>query len=268
LDTNLSISLIDNQGTELEKARLAYVLFGTEPAPDVVQPLIDLQNKDGGFPFGMTAGNLSAIDQTLLGLLWLDELGMMESSAAVKAIHFLYGIQKEDGGWDESVELKRYPLPVWTEPGDLHSRLYLTAHTAYWLAVSGRTNRSNFHMALQFLIEQRGKVEDEYGFLHTSWITASVFLLAGRRYTEVAQSIITFLTAKPLSEWESSQIAWALDYLSAAGLPENHPFVVRALAELVQRQAEDGSWASEDGKDHVMSTTIQILKVLGYYDLL
>jgi squalene cyclase len=268
MDTNLAINWVNEKGTGLEKARLAYVLFGTEPDPEVVKPLITAQNKDGGFPFGMTMGNLSAIDQTLMDLGWLDELGMLESPTAEKSIHFLYASQKTDGGWDEEPELEQYPQPAWSKPGDMDSRLYLTANTAYWLAISGRTNRPNFHRALEFITGQQEKRGEGFGYLQTSWIAASVFLMAGPRYAEEARKSIQFFMDKPIARWECAQIAWALNYLSAAGLPENHPFAVRALAELVQRQSQDGSWASEVSPTYTMDATIRVLKALGYYDLL
>jgi squalene cyclase len=267
MDTNLSINWIDTHGTDLQKARLAYVLFSTEPPTGVVRSLVSLQNKDGGFPFGFTAGNLSAIDQTLVVLLWLDELGLLESPQAVKTVHYLYSLQQDDGGWDESSKLTLYPLPTWIQPGDLRSRLYLTANTAFWLAMSGRVNLSGFHHALKFLIEHRGKIGAEYGYLHSTWIAAAVFLLAGRRYSVHARAALQYLSSIPLAEWASSQLAWALDYLSAAGLPETHPFVVQALGELVQRQSADGRWESEDGISYENDTIIEVLKVLGYYDL-
>jgi len=189
---------------------------------------------------------------------------------AEKAIHFLYANQKQDGGWDEDAEpgLEQYQRPAWIKPGDMDSRLYLTANTAYWLAISGRTNRPNFHRALEFITAQQGNNGEGFGSLQTAWIAASVFLLAGQRYTETARKNIQFFMDKPIAGWNCAQIAWALNYLSAAGLPENHPFVVRALAELVQRQSTEGCWASEDGPILTVDTTIWVLKALGYYDLL
>jgi len=268
MDTNLAISWVNQKGNALEKSRLAYVLFGAEVDLEVVKPVIALQNKDGGFPFVMTPGYLTSIDQTLVVLGWLDELGMLESPAAVKAIHFLYANQQADGGWDEAAELARYALPGWIKPGDLNTRLYLTANTAYWLALSGRTNRPCFHRAFEFLIEQQEKCGDGFGFLCTTWIAAGVFLLAGPRYVDFARKSIQFLMDQPIAGWECAQLAWALNNLSVAGLPENHPLVVRALAELVQRQHPDGSWPSEDVPAYTVDTTIRVLKVLGYYDLL
>jgi hypothetical protein len=268
MNTNLAINWVNETGSRLEKARLAYVLFGTEPDPEVVKPLIVGQNRDGGYPNGMVSGKPSTITQTLLGLEWLDDLGMLESPMAEKAIHFLYASQKADGGWDEEAGQEQELHPEWFKPGDKDSCLYLTANTAYWLAVSGRTNRPNFHRTLEFLTGQQEKIGNGFGYLQTAWIAASVFLLAGPRYAEAARQSIQFFMDKPIAGWECAQIAWALNYLSAAGLPENHPFVVRALAELVQRQSSDGRWVPKDGSTQPVEATLRILKALGYYDLL
>jgi hypothetical protein len=76
------------------------------------------------------------------------------------------------------------------------------------------------------------------------------------------------LASTPLSEWDDSQIAWALDCLSRGGLPKKHPFVEACLNQLFHRQKADGSWASEDGEGSAVGATIQVLKVMKRYGLL
>ena len=61
-----SIGFIGEKGTNLEKARINCILHGSNPPQDVVQGLYQLQNEDGGFPFGMVKGNLSTINKNLV----------------------------------------------------------------------------------------------------------------------------------------------------------------------------------------------------------
>ncbi len=267
MDINRAITFIAEKGSSLENARLHFILEGANPSPEVVQKLLELQNADGGFPFGMLAGNLSTINETTVALWWLEELGMLATSQAESAFAFLISAQQEDGSWDELPEIAQYDLPPWIQIGDLKTKLYLSAYSAYWLALGGRLRLPAFRKALHFLLKHQDKSGRFYGYLHTTWIAIAVFLLAGERYARVSQSGLQFLAGKNIVEWDDSQIAWALDCLSRAGLPKNHPFIDNCLAELVRRQKPDGSWASEDGESFAVGATIQAVKVFKRYDL-
>jgi len=61
-----SIGFIGEKGTNLEKARINCILHGSNPAQDAVKGLYQLQNEDGGFPFGMVIGNPSTINEDLV----------------------------------------------------------------------------------------------------------------------------------------------------------------------------------------------------------
>lgn len=263
-----SISFINTRGSEIEKARLLCILNGIRPAPNIHQGLYALQNVDGGFPFGMKRGNLSSINDTTVALWWLEELDLLNSPAGNQAVDYLLRIQKTDGSWDEDPRLAQYQLPSWIKPGDLHSRLFLSAYATYWLAIAGMTSLPAFRSALHFLIRSQDKAGKFYGYLHTTWIATAVFLMAGQRYSSIASQGVERLSSRALSEWEDSQLAWALDCLCKGGLSRHVPLVRNFLAELLRRQKSNGSWASEDGEASAVGATLQALKVLKRYDLL
>lgn len=73
VDISQSITYVNVKGSDLEKARVNCILHGSSPQPEVVQGLVELQNLDGGFPFGMTSGNLSTINETTVALWWMEE---------------------------------------------------------------------------------------------------------------------------------------------------------------------------------------------------
>jgi hypothetical protein len=268
MDINQSKSFIEAKGSSLEKARLSCILHGTNPEQAATLNFIQLQNNDGGFPFGMQKGNLSTINETTVALWWMEELGLLTSPTAKQAFLYLMSTQKADGSWNEDSRVAYYDLPPWIQLDDPRTKLYLSAYATYWLAVAGYTSQPGYRKAIHLLIRNQDSTGRFYGYLHTTWIATGVFLLAGDRYERIANLGIQALSDRALSEWDDSQIAWALDCLSSGGLDKTHPFVAGCLGELHRRQKSDGSWASEDSEDFAVGATIQALKVLMRYGLI
>jgi squalene cyclase len=267
MDITKSILFLEEKGSSLEKARIGWILNGIKPRRDIVQPFLELQNQDGGFPFGMEKGNLSTVNETTVALWWMEELNLLSSVAANQAFAYLMAIQKDDGSWDEDPAIAQHDLPPWIGLGDPKTRLYLSAYCAYWLAVRGYQDHPAFQKAIHFLLQHQDETGKFYGYLHTTWIATSVFLMAGDLYAKIARQGFQALSARALSEWDDSQVAWAMDCLSRGGLPKDHPFSKLCLSELLKRQKPDGSWASEDGEASAVGATIQALKVLKRYGL-
>ena len=263
-----SIGFIGEKGTNLEKARVNCILHGIAPQPDVIQDLFQLQNEDGGFPFGMVKGNLSTINETTVALWWMEEMNLLTAPNANQALAYLLTTQQEDGGWDEDPRIAQEILPSWIEIGDLKTRLYLSAYSTYWLAVGDGQSLPAFRKAIHYLIRHQDQTGRIYGYLHNTWIATGAFLMAGDRYAKVAHLGIQALAKTLINKWEDSQIAWAMDCLSRGGLPKNHPFIEGCLDELFRRQKADGTWASEDGEGFAVGATIQVLKVLKRYNLI
>jgi squalene cyclase len=261
MDITASVRFVEENGSDLEQARLRQILYSVKPPPDVVRALTQRQNEDGGFPYAMIEGNPSAADSTLVALWWLDELGMLASPPAGRAIGYLLAVQQDDGGWDVEPAVAQFDLPPWISPGDLKTRLYLTAYAAYWLARRGYRARPGLQKALDFLLQHQDEAGKFHGYLHTTWIATSALIMLGERYAEAAGKGQEVLMNRPLAEWADSQISWALDCLGRAGLREEHPFVERGLAELLRRRNPAGGWSSEDGEGHAVDAIIGVLKV-------
>ena len=270
LDVNedISQSFIEKNGTDLEKARLQYILYGSEPEPDVLKNLTKLQNEDGGFPCGLQEGNPSSLERTHMALWWLEELGVRNSTEVDCAINFLVRKQSDDGSWDENPALPRQCLPPWIMPGDLLTNLYLTAYSAYLLGAFGRREHTAFKKSLDFLIEYQDDTGEFIGYLHTTWLATSAFIMAGDQYTISAKRGMRALMDRPLSEYEASQLAWLLNCFSNAGMLRGHHIATHFLIRLRQLRRPDGSWASEDGDIHAVDSTIESLRALKWFELL
>jgi squalene cyclase len=258
-----AIAFVNQNGSNLEKVRLQ-ALLGRMPGPQFLKPLLDLQNRDGGFPSRPRPGSPSSVDSTLTALWQLNDVGQRGSEPAARAREFLVRLQNEDGSWDENPDLPTHDLPPWIQPGDLATSLYLTAYAAFWLGLSVPGSPA-FVRAAAFLAGEQDENGRIPSYLHANWIATSALLLAGQEQAQATQKGLGYLDSQPFDNWDASQIAWALDNLGAAGLPGDHPFVQRGLEELARRQSPDGSWASEDGPAYAASATVSALKVFQHF---
>jgi hypothetical protein len=266
MDAHKAVSFVSQRGSDLEKARLRHILFARDPAAQAVAPFLDLQSHTGAFPLRMQPGNPDSVDNTLTALWWLDELGMLRAPAGQKALGFLLAAQKDDGGWDEDASIEADILPPWIHPGDLSTRLYLSAYAAYWLAAGGYGDEPVIDMALDFLLPNQQENGLFPGYLHTTWIATSACRMVG--CIKPSNRSLQALLDRPLTDWEDSQIIWALDCLNRAGLESDQPLVERLLAPIDSSQGSEGQWASEDGESYAVSATLGALKVFKLYNKL
>lgn len=268
MNIGISETYISENGSELEIARLQYLLYGSNPEMEVLESFTTLQNEDGGFPCGLLEDNPSSLERTLLALWWLDELGRLESPEVDRGMEYILRRQSGDGSWDEDPALIRHGLPPWIIPGDLLTRLYLTAYSAYWLGATGRRGHPRFQKALDFLIKYQDDKGEYHGYLHTTWLATSAFIMAVGQNAVPAKQGMQALMDRPLSEYQASQLAWLLNCLYVAGLSKGHHVARHFLIQLRKLQREDGSWASEDGDVHAVDSTIESLRALKSFGLL
>ncbi len=259
MNKDLATDYILQQADGLQRARLSALLHGRADDDRSALSFLNLQNADGSFPAMRVSGQRGTINNTIDALWWLEELGRLDSSAARSACAWLIDHQEGNGSWDEAVS-PGISFPPWIEPGEPGTITYLTAYSAYWLARCGLRNHTAFQRSLGFLQRLQQENGCIAGPLHATWLAAAVFLLAGARYAEIAGRSLACLLARPLKQWEDSQLAWALNCLGSAGLPGSHPFVSGSLDELNRRQAADGSWRSEDGPQFGVEATLGALR--------
>jgi squalene cyclase len=268
MNVNKAIDYVRQRGTPRERARIEWIVNEIKPDDDVHSPLLELQCSDGGFPFAGEKGKPSTVNSTLSTIVQLDELGLFASEHTERAVSYLLTVQKDDGGWDEDPAIAQYTLPPYITPGDLRTRLYLSSHASYWLALKNHLEDSKFREALYFLVSHQEETGRFFGFRHTTWIAASAFALAGRPYSKIVSRAVKYLMEKSFDEWADSQLAWAVAYLGRAGLPKAHPFISDCLNELSGRQQPDGTWISENGEAFTVDATICAVKAFKIFGAL
>jgi prenyltransferase beta subunit len=258
-----AIAFIHAKGSEIEKARIAHILKGVKPPPHLVSFLADKQNEDGGFPFQGHKGCPSTISDTTFSLVWLDDLGLLKTDAAGKAIAFIHSRQNDDGSWDENPAIKPYNPPPWMRPGERAVVVYTTAYSLFWLLMAGKTVRVSH--GLEFLTNCQLPTGAFEGFRHSSWLAVPVIGMMKGWETAVVKQGLDFLSGIADEQWIPSQISWMLWTFLKCGAPTGIPLIGRMIELLLSRQAEDGSFPAEDGPRYAVNATIEALKVLNLY---
>ncbi len=258
----LTIAYVDQNGSEMERARLRGILGRARPDAKVVRALEARQNGDGGFPHGMVQGRLSTIASTTMALRWLEDLGLLHSPHVERAVIYLLAVQRPDGSWDEPAGLVRHAPPPGLMPGDPRVRSLSTARVAYWFAHAGERGDDAVPRALAYLRERQAPDGRFLGFLPTTWLAAALFRLAEGPDSQAAARGIEALTAVAPERWHPEGLTAMLNCLGDAGVREDLPLMREGLARLVRLARPDGSWLSEESDAEHVEVTLQALRVL------
>src|SRR2546428_4418372 len=91
-----AIAYVQENGDELERARLAGLLGRSRAEPKVARALLARQNEDGGFPHGLIHGRPSAITATATARQWMHALRLLPSAYVRRAPGYLLTGQRPD----------------------------------------------------------------------------------------------------------------------------------------------------------------------------
>jgi hypothetical protein len=253
-----AVDYIRSKGSEVEQARLKYLLTNEPLSAEEAAKLLSDQRADGGWAPFWAKGH-SSLDATCFRLAQAEQIGITSANAALlRAIDFLAGRQFPDGRWEEEEQVAGL-APVWVKPGDLASTIYLTANCGQWLSLLS-SNKDQISRAASYLhahLDEEGRLP---GFLHSHWLAGSLWYITG--WKESAERVFGYLN-KRISNLAVSNCAWLLTTLFAGGRRITHPLVDHALDVLEQSQQGDGRWLSEDGPDQDVHTTLEVIRALG-----
>lgn len=264
-DWRRTIAGIDQNGTEMDRARLRGLLGRPRPDTRIVRAIEARQNEDGGVPHGMVPGRLSTIDATTATLERLWDLGLAESVYVERACTYLRSTQRPDGAWDEPPGLLRYAPPPRLLPGDPRVRCRATALVAFWLARIGYRDEVT-RRAVAYVAARQAPDGRVLGFLETTWLLAAACCLLDGPKSAVAVRALASLAAVEKARWSAGALAGMLGCLWAAGLSRSVDVVGRGLDRLRALVRPDGTWLSEEGEMYHMDVTLAALRALLAYD--
>ena len=268
LDIQKAIRFVEENGTELEKYRLRYLLGKEKSKEFPLKYLRELQNDDGGFPYEGEKGKLSSVNFTSVNLSLMIELGLTESDICRKTLEYLTRVQGEDGSWDENQAINQYNPPFWNTPGDLKTKMWLTVSISNYLIRLGYTESEAVRKATRFLLNHRDEKGKFAGFLHSTWISVGVFGQLDGVNSEIVKKALKVIE-RNVNRMEdgASDFTWCLECFCVAGICKDDPMVKRCIDRVIELQRENGAWTSEDGEKYAVSNTINALRVLKMYEV-
>jgi len=266
MNAQKAISFIRENGTALEKYRLGYLLGEEKSSELSLRYLGKLQNVDGGFPYNSEKGKESSVNVTSGNLSLLIELGLGESDVCKQNLEYLLNIQGEDGSWDENKAIDQYNPPFWDAPGDLKTKMWLTANISNDLIKLGYEKSQALTKATEFLLKNRDEEGKFAGFLHSTWIAVGVFGQSEGADSEIVKKALEVIDQN-LSRMEdgASDFIWCLECCYAAGISKEESVVKKCINRVIELQRENGAWTSIDGERYTVSTTFSALRVLKMY---
>ena len=268
MDVRKAISFVEENGTELEKYRLNYLLRKERDDKVPLRYLRELQNSDGGFPYDNEKGKLSSVNKTIVNLSLMIELGLAESEICRKTLDYLMSAQGEDGSWDENHAINQYNPPFWNTPGDLKTKMWLTTSILDCLIQLGYSESEAVRKGTRFLLENRDEQGKFFGFLHSTWISVGVFGQLDGVGSEIVKKALEVIE-RNLDRLEdgAGDFIWCLECFYAAGISKDIPTVRRCIVRVIDLQRQNGAWTSGDGEKYSVSTTINALRILKMYNV-
>ncbi|MGH2398265.1 MAG: prenyltransferase/squalene oxidase repeat-containing protein [bacterium] len=257
-----AIFYIEENGDELERARLGGLLGRDRPDPKATRALLTRQNEDGGFPYQMVPGRPSAITATAAALQWMADLRVLRTPHAERAVAYLLTEQRPTGSWEESPALMKFTPPPLARPGDLAGRAYATALSAFWLSRLLGHRHEGVQRAFGFLrkIRDDGWPDDEP--VQVSSLVTSLSALVDGPASSLAAAGVDALARRASDAWSADRLADVFGALYAAGFAGDVPLVAWGLRRLMGLQQDEGGWSSEYGADHDVDLSLRALRAL------
>lgn len=257
-----AIIYIQENGDELERGRLGGLLGRDRPDPKATRVLLTRQNEDGGFPYQMVPGRPSAITSTTTALQWMQDLRVLRTPHAERAVAYLLTEQRPAGSWEESPALVKFDPPPLARPGHKAGRTYSTALSAFWLSRLLGPRHEGVQRAFAYLrrVRDAGWPQDEP--VQVTSLVAALSGMVDGAASSLAAAGLEALGRRAPEAWSADRLADLLSAMYTAGFATDNPLVVWGLRRLIGLQQEGGGWSSEHGADHDVDLSLRALSAL------
>lgn len=253
---------IQENGDELERARLGGLLGRARSEPKAARTLLTRQNEDGGFPYQMIPGRPSAMTATATAMQWMHDLHLLPSSYVERATIYFLTTQRPEGAWEESPALLKFDPPPLIRPGSQLARTYCTALGLSWIVRLVGPRHDAARRAAEYLRAQwNGGWRPEHPAHVLALATASLAMIEGFDAPAVTGGVAA-LAQLPADAWTPDRLAEALLAFYTAGFHADDSLVAWAIRRVLSTQRPDGGWSSEHGADWDVEVSLRALGAL------
>ena len=263
-DIQKAINYVMERCKETDKYKLHLLLDEIDKAELEVKDLLLIQNEDGGIPYRFERDSISTISSTIMffnDFLLLNHESLV-SVELEKAIQYLLTLQKIDGCFEEPSEIGKFDCAAWEAPGFESTQLYCTSVVINFLCGTKMSNVEDAIVSgLNFLSKRWDYEKGFRSYPHTLWKAIPVFIMKKGENDSISRRGAEMLETLQIRNYPSSSLVSMIEGFIHTGL-ENNKFVIKLFEILSTRQLPDGRWASEDGEDYDLATTLTFLVIL------
>jgi prenyltransferase beta subunit len=264
VDIEIAVDFIKRNGSDFDNAKLNVILKKDAALnkQKLLDYLIHIQNPDGGFPYFGKKNSLSTINVTTYSLLTMLDFGIDENKTFDSAMEYLYKNQHNDGSWNEPITLVDYEPPIWDDPRNPFTPIWLTANVCFLLSRQGLISSPSFFKGINYLSQKKdtsGKIE---GFLQATWLFTSSLALKEGYNSKVVIDMLNIIDQNLEKILDSSDVIWCLQSLVDGGIPIKNNLIDKLIQNLLSQQKDNGIWSSIDGIDFDVSTTVAVIYLL------
>lgn len=216
-----------------------------------------LQNADGGF--GKKRGEASCVTPTAEAVINLIRSGLApDSKRVVRAVDFMWSLQKENESWRENPNLPKDKVPFWSSC--VKGVPILTADCIEALVEAGYRNDFRVLKAVDWLLSMQshsgmwisledadpGDVEPDSTQRAISALIKFGFQVDSPPIVRACEALEKFIFTEAEERARAFNPVWpwiaSLDGLVAAGYTVDNRAVKYALEEIFELQLSDGGW--------------------------
>lgn len=249
---------IYENSSNLQKACIEYI-GGRGDKHKIEKELSIFQNSDGGWANGLEIeypGAVSSPFTTAAALGYISRFDLIESDLFHDTLKYLKNTQHENGKWDDSKEILKYPHPPYMGSGIYLE--YKTGMILKWLLRLNVSDKEMMDRALAYLIE----IFDEVSVKNDFWSAVA--------YSGVFSLLPNLQESQKIMKWsmqilipQKEQFGWQ----QVMGIIEDdmpipeqaHDISIHLIKE---NQEEDGGWPHQFGTYNRVWSAIYMLRFL------
>lgn len=249
--------ILDN-GTELQKVCIDY-LMGRADKEQLINELGKYQNSDGGWANGLEIeyqGPVSTPYTTAAAMAHIVKFGLEDSVLLERTIEYLRNTQYDNGKWDDTEEMAKYPHPPYMGP-QIYTE-YKTGMILKWLL---RLNMGETEMAKRAQ-DYLASIFDEVSMRNDFWsavgYTGAFSMLPGHPdYQKImGWGMKILMPGDGNFGWQ--QVMGIID----DDMPIPEQYMKGTLDMISQCQEEDGGWPHPFGPYNRVWSAIFIVRFL------